>query len=147
MPVGTGLSPAGTSQAGFGVVDAGPVPGVVPLPDARTGLPQSGRFLNQQTGDYVFTNDGRVVGMPTVPQLVLLALLNNVDLSRVQEKGPNFRQFLASVVQDALGDLIAQGLVLLTGVQVLEPNPDAGLALVSWLDLTTGQAGEPVTLY
>jgi hypothetical protein len=145
MGTGAGTSPAGSSVAGVGVIDSAPQPGVVPLPDQFTGLSQTGRFIDQQTGDYIFTTDGRVVGMQTVPQLVLIAL-QDVDLSRIQQKGPNFSQFLASVVQDALGDLIAQRLVLLLGVTVLEPNPDAGVALVSWKDLTTGEV-VPTKIY
>jgi len=146
MPTGAGLSPAGTSVAGVGVLDSGPQPGVVPLPDPKSGAPQTGRFINQLTGDYEFTADGRVQGMSTVPQLVVIAL-QDIDLSAIQEKGPNFKQHLASVIQDALGSLIAQGYLVLGPVTVLEPNPDAGLAVFEWYDQLAGGKRQETTLY
>jgi hypothetical protein len=76
--------------------------------------------------------------MPTVEQLVLLAI-TRIDLSRITEKGANFKKFLASLVQAALADLITRKLVQIKTITVLEPNPDAGLAVVNWIDLTTGQ--------
>lgn len=139
MPTGAGKAPAGSSLAGYGVIDSAPPPGIVPLPDTRSGLPQTGRLINQQTGDYVFTADGRLEGMPTVNQLVLIAIRNNIDLSTLQEKGPNFANTLTSLVQNALSALITAKLVLLSSVTVLQPNPDAGVAIANWLDLTNGE--------
>jgi hypothetical protein len=142
MPVGAGFTPAGFSPAGYGTIDVAPAPALVPLPDYRTGLSDSGRYINQKTGDYAWTADGRLQGMPTVNQLVLLAIRNNVDLSTLQVKGPNFNATLTAIVQDALSDLITRKLVLLVSVVIapsgLGINPDAGIAVASWLDLTTG---------
>lgn len=142
MPIGAGLFPAGFSPAGYGVIDAPPVPIVVPLPDYRTGLSDTGRYLSQTTSDYGFTADGRVQGMPTVNQLVLLAIRNNIDFSSLPVKGPNFSATLTNIVQSALADLITRKLVLLVSVVVAPTgpgtNPDAGMAVASWVDLTTG---------
>jgi hypothetical protein len=139
MAGGAGLAPAGLSLGGFGSVFLPPVPNFVPLPDVRTGLSDSGRFINQRTGDYQFTSDGRLQGMPGVDQLVLLALLNNIDLSALQEKGPNFARTLTSIVQTALSDLVTRKLILITSISVIEPRQDSGIAVVNWLDLTTGE--------
>jgi hypothetical protein len=139
MPIGAGLAPAGTSLAGFGVVDAAPIPNFLPLPDQRSGLSDSGRLINQTTGDYSFLPDGRLQGMPTVNQLVLLAILNNIDLSTLTEKGPNFAKTLTALVQTALADLIQRKFILLTSVVVTQPTQDSGLAVANWLDLTTGE--------
>jgi hypothetical protein len=138
MPIGAGLFPAGSFPGGFGIPEAGPFSQFAPLPDPTTGLSQTGRFINQKTGDYVFTADGRLQGMPTVEQLVLLAI-TRIDLSRITEKGPGFKKFFASLVQAALADLIGRKLVQIKSIDVLEPNPDAGLAVLNWIDLTTGQ--------
>jgi hypothetical protein len=116
------------------------------LPDPQHGgQSATGRLLNQQTGDYVMQADGRLQGMSTVNQLVLLAIRNTIDLSALTEKGPNFAQALTALVQVALAPLIAQKLVGLQSVQVLDGskvlglNPSAGIAVVNWVDLTTGQ--------
>lgn len=145
MPLGAGAAPAGSSPAGYGVPDTAPAPILVPLPDPRTGLSQGGRYINQQTKDYAFTSDGRLQGMPNVNQMVLIAI-QGADFSAITEKGPNFAQQLRDVVQNALADLIARKLVQLTGITVLDRqpgmNPDAGIAVANWLDLTTGQPQE-----
>lgn len=138
MPVGAGLFPAGRFPAGFGQPETAPPPPTAALPDTSTGLSLTGRFINQQTKDYVFLPDGRLQGMQTVQQLVLLAI-NNIDLSTILEKGPNFQRNLASRVQAALSDLISRGLVQLLQVVVTQPGPDSGLATAYWRDLTTGK--------
>lgn len=152
MPIGAGYAPAGTSAAGYGVPDAATVPNNAVLPDLRTGLPQTGRFINPKTGDYVFTADGRLMGMDTVPQLVLLALMTTLgssaipglgeEFSKIQEKGPSFLQQITSKVNSALADLIQRKFVKVNSITVQEPpsNPDAGTCLIQWTDLTTGLA-------
>lgn len=147
MPVGAGGCPAGTSQAGYGVVAGAPAPDETPLPDPSTGLSQTGRYIDQTTGDYTFTVDGRVQGMPTVYQLVLLAI-ENVKLSSLTEKGPNYRQVVTAILQDALADLVASQQVEIRSIVVIDlqpgQNPDATVAMLFWRDLTTGANGQPI---
>ena len=147
MPVGAGLCPAGFSPAGYGVVEVAVAPNLVPLPDPQTGLSQTGRFVDQATGDYTFTADGRVQGMPTVYQLVLLAV-ERADVSSLTEKGPNYKQQVASILQDALSYLVTSKQVEIKRIVVLDrspgQNPDATVAMVFWKDLTTGADGQPV---
>lgn len=152
MPRGAGFAPAGASSAGYGVPDAPPMPSTAPLPDQQTGVPQTGRFIDPVTKDYAFAPDGRMYGMGTVPQLVQLALTTTFGSSAVpsfgerftliQEKGANFQQQIASAVANCLADLVKRKLVLIKSVQGIEPglqgNPDAGLGIVKWVDLTTG---------
>ncbi len=137
MPIGAGLAPAGTSPAGFGVPETAGAPAINPLPDPKTGLSLTGRYIDQKTGDYVMLADGRLQGMATVEQLVLLAL-NSVDFSDLLDKGPNFRATFANRVQNALADLITKKWVQIRAITISEPNPDAGLAVLDWVDLTTG---------
>jgi hypothetical protein len=148
--IGAGFQPAGLSSAGYGVPSGATSPNGATLPDATTSLPQTGRFINFQTKDYSFTSDGRIQGMGTTEQLVLLALTTVFGSSAdpalgqmytsIQEKGTNFQQQATSAVQSALSDLIKRGFITLDGVGVLEPpgNPDAGAILVAWTDLATG---------
>lgn len=136
MPIGAGAFPAGAYGAGFGVFETAPATPTSPLPDPSTGLSLTGRFINQQTKDYVMQADGRLQGMPTVAQLVLIAI-QDIDLSTLTEKGPNFKGVLAGLVGTALAPLIAQKLVRIKQVTVLEPTKDSGFAEVDWIDLTT----------
>ena len=150
MPVGAGLCPAGFSPAGYGLIDTAVAPGPTALPDPRTGVSDGGRYINQSTGDYVFTSDGRLLGMPNVYQLVLIALENTIDFSRLQEKGPNFPKVVRTIIQNALADLVTKKMIQIRKIVVQsgQPNmnPDATIAIVNWVDLTTGLAGEPVSV-
>ena len=150
MPIGAGKAPAGAASAGYGVPDAAYVPNSAILPDPKSGFAQTGRFINPITGDYQFTADGRLIGMGTVPQLVLIALetvkgssviptLGNT-FQLVQEKGPSFLAQMRAVVNDALSDLIKTKMLQLVSVTTQEQpsNPDTGIVQVAWLDLTTG---------
>ena len=142
MPVlGAGRFPIGTTPVGLGLPTALPPTPPAVLPDPTTGLSQTGRLIDQQTGDYVFTADGRLEGMGTVDQLVLLAI-DNIDLSTVVEKGRNFTQMISARVQAALSDLVSRGLVQIVSVRVSEPTVDAGQAILSWRDLTEGPNSE-----
>jgi hypothetical protein len=149
MPQGAGKAPAGAASAGYGVPDAAYVPNSAILPDVHSGFAQTGRFINPVTGDYRFTPDGRLMGMDTVPQLVLLALMTlrgssaiptlGSTFSQVQEKGPSFLAQMRSVVNVALGDLVKKKMVQIDSVATSEPpsNPDAGIVTLLWTDLTT----------
>ena len=149
MPIGAGLSPAGTAAAGYGIPDSGtPLPNTI-LADVRTGSFQTGRQLNPATRDYIMLPTGVLQGQGTVPQLVQLALTTQlgssalvnlgIDLSNATEKGSDFQRQMATLVANALSPLVAGKLVRLDAVIVSEPpsNPDAGIAIVKWFDLTT----------
>jgi hypothetical protein len=137
MGIGAGLYPAGLFPAGYGQPATAPFSPTAPLPDPMTGLSRTGRLVNQTTGDYVMQADGRLQGMPTVEQLVLLAILR-IDTSDLQEKTPNFRNVLSGRVENALASLIQAKQVQIRQLVVLSPNQDAALALLDWVDLTTG---------
>lgn len=150
MPIGAGGAPAGTSAAGYGVPDKAFVPNNAILPDLRTGVAQTGRAIDPTTKSYTFTSDGRLRGVGTVPQLVQLALSTIRGTSviptlgqtfmQIQEKGSDFAGRVTNAVNVALADLVKQQLVQIVSVTVQQPpsNPDAGLGLIKWIDLTTG---------
>ena len=151
MPIGAGACPAGTSAAGYGVPDKAFTPNNAVLPDVRTGLPQTGRAIDPVKKSYFFAADGsgRLQGQATVPQLVALALTTirgsdaiplGQTFSQIQEKGANYAQRVTAAVQLAFADLVKQNLAQVVSVSVQTPpsNPDAGLGLVKWIDLTSG---------
>jgi hypothetical protein len=143
MPKGAGFCSAGTSPAGFGLPDVAAVNVPSPLPDGLTGAPLTGRFINYTVGDYVFSSDGRINGMSTVQQLVLLALLDGNILSGLDRKLPNYQRTIANRVQTALNPIILKGWCQLIAVTITDPsnNPDATAAYVKWKDLTLPAPG------
>jgi hypothetical protein len=150
MPIGAGGAPAGSSAAGYGVPDRAFVPNNAVLPDLRTGFSQTGRAIDPTTKSYSFTSDGRLRGVATVPQLVQLALSTirgtavistlGETFTQIQEKGSDFAARITNAVNLAMADLVKQVLVQVVSVTVQQPpsNPDAGIAIIKWIDLTTG---------
>ncbi len=128
--------------------DSAAVPNNAILPDLRTGFAQTGRAIDPTTKSYTFTADGRLRGMGTVPQLVQLALSTirgtavvsslGQTFMQIQEKGSDFAQRVTSAVNLALADLVKQNLVQIVSVTVstYQSSPDAGIAIVKWLDVT-----------
>jgi hypothetical protein len=150
MPTGAGLSPAGSSICGYGLYDAANIPNPQALPDYVTNLQQTGRFLNADTGDYAATPDGRLQGMSTAQQVVTLALTTVLNSSAVsglgqtftsiKEKGDSFQKQMSACIVSALSGAVKANLIQILKVTVLQPpsNPDAGIAHVRWIDITTG---------
>jgi hypothetical protein len=137
--VGAGFQKAGFSPAGIGSPSPAAVNQTVPLPDPLTGLGQTCRLINYQTGDYSFTADGRVQGMSSVQQLVLLALMDSNLFRGIEDKGNGFQRKLAAAVQNQLASFIRQGWVQLMSVDFANASagsPDAAGVLVRWRDLT-----------
>jgi hypothetical protein len=155
VPLGAGHAPAGTCPAGYGVIDVAPAPNLTALPDPKTGLSQTGRYLNApnaQTGkgmDYSFSADGRVQGMPTVYQMVLIAI-ENANFTQVQEKGPQWKTQLRTIVQNAVAYLVTSKQLQVKSIVVIDgmvgQNPDGAIAILNWFDVTMGQNGEPVRI-
>lgn len=149
MPLGAGFCRSGSSPAGFGSPDVAPINVIVPLPDPVTGASQTGRLINysQQGSDYAFTSDGRISGMTTMQQNVLLALLNAQIFYGLEDQGPNFQRIIAGRVQNALATFIRQKWIVLVGVDIAQPssNPDASGVTVRWRDLTIAPTSRNAT--
>lgn len=154
MTVGAGGSPAGSSISGYGVGSVANVPSDAALPDQTTNLPTTCRLLvpsGAQGASYAFSADGRLVGCGTVRQLVQLALSTvlgsccvpglGLAYYTLKEQGANFQRQVATAVANAMAPLVKQRLVALLSVDLQQypSNPDSGIALVTWRDLTTGQ--------
>jgi hypothetical protein len=150
MPLGAGACPVGSSAAGYGVPDRAFAPNNAMLPGIRTGLSQSGRFIDPTTKSYAFQADGRLKGVSTVPQLVQIALSTVLGSSAVAtlgqtfsliaEKGPDYQRRVTSAIESALANVVKQRLVQIVSVdvQLYPAAPDAGVATLKWRDLTTG---------
>lgn len=149
MPLGAGAAPAGSSSAGYGVPDSATVGNATLLPDLRTGMSQTGRYIDPTTKSYVFTADGRLRGLGTVAQLMQLAMSqvrgsscvpdDGQTFGTIREKNFDFRNRIAAAVASATAKITKQGLVQVISVDLVEPTakPDAGVATVAWRDLTT----------
>lgn len=150
MPLGAGACPAGSSSAGYGVPDSAPAPITTMLPDPTTGQSLTGRAIDPTTKSYIFTPDGRIQGLQTVPQLVQLALTTTLGSSclstlgqtflAIKEKGDNYQQQVSNAITQALSALVNAKQVQVIAISVQQPpsNPDGAIAQVSWVDLTTG---------
>ncbi len=150
MPLGAGSCPVGSSAAGYGVPDKAFAPNNAVLPGIRTGLPQSGRFIDPTTKSYVFLTDGRLKGVSTVPQLMQIALTTvsgssavaglGQSFTTIAEKGSDYQRRVATGVAAAVADIVRQRLAELISVDVQVPdsNPDGGICRIQWRDLTTG---------
>ena len=148
MPA-AGLAPAGTSPAGLPQAAPGASLATVVLPDPTTGLAQPCRRIDPAGGDYVFTSDGRVEGMTAAQQGMLLAMKTVLgsaadgalgqDFSTLQTKGPDYTRQVSTRINAAATRLVAAGLVEIVDIQVANlANPDGGVAVVRWRDLSTG---------
>jgi|SRR5579859_1668256 len=150
MPQGAGNAPAGDCSAGYGVPDNATKPNNALLPDLRTGLPQTGRYIDPVTKSYKFTADGRLYGLGTAQQLVQLALTqvrgsscvpqDGQTFATIREKTDDFKNRVARAVSDALASLVRQKIVRIENITVYETPaaPDAAIGWVGWRDLTTG---------
>lgn len=151
MPIGAGGCPAGAAAAGYGVPDAANVPNNAILPRPIDGLPQTGRALDPTTKAYTFTADGRIVGMPTVQQLVQLAITTDrgsscvptlgQTLRLIKEKGSNYAQQVTAAITTAVADLVNNKMVQIVSIDVQQfaGNPNAAIATFKWIDVSTGQ--------
>ena len=61
--------------------------------------------------------------------------------SQIQEKGSSYAQEVTDAVTNALSDLVKNKLVQIVSVTIQQPpsKPDAGIAMLQWIDLTTGK--------
>ena len=150
--VGAGLSPAGLGPAGMPVAGQAVASQLVPFPDPQTGLAQTGPWVDPRAKDYVYNSSGQKQGRPTVSSLVQTALTTafnssavkglGLDLSNLQDQGPNFQRQLATVLANALKPLVTAGLVQVVKVVVGQGLlPDAGLGTLVWRDLTAPPIG------
>lgn len=140
--LGFGFAPLGTSPAGFGVPASSDAPGVPAI--------GTGRYIDPTTRDFAMDTTtpgatGSLRRMKTVPQLVYLAILTELDSSAVRNLGrtalprlitTRTREELLASAQRALASLITQGLVELVDVTNTVVAPGRIQEQLRWRDLT-----------
>jgi hypothetical protein len=151
MPLGFGSFGAGSASAGYGVPDQATVPNNALLPDANTGLPQTGRYIDPVAKSYKFTPDGRLYGMSTAQQVVQLALsqvrgsscvpTDGQTFGTITEKNFDFQNRVRAAIGTALAQAVRNKQIAILSVQVYDvPSvPDGAIGSVRWQDLTTQQ--------
>lgn len=141
--MGIGTAPYGTSLHGWGAVGVGSaIPGAAPLRTSATGSQQTGRAIDPATRDFVMLDDGSLAGMPTVQQLVALAILGpqfRGRLRQIDRMGTAFAAQVRSAVDVALFGLVQRGLIEVVGVDAVKVTDRRGRVLVRWRDLQTGR--------
>ncbi len=116
------------------------------------------RLIDVRTRDYTIDANGRISGMPNVPQMVQLAITTEFNTSAVRGVGnnlkkidrvtSNFEQRVLSVVTDALKRLVDQKLVEVIGFTSFKSGKKDGLqpgqtyGKLAWRDLTTNAVQE-----
>lgn len=149
---GIGLQGAGTTSAGFGSPTRGAEEGGVILRDVKTGASFTGRQIDPRSGDYVLDENGRLLGMSTVQQLVQLAVMNAAPaLQEIERLDDGFERAASAILTTACAPIVQQGIIAVIGVRGTRLGVRGGLkqgqALYSflWRDLTTGtEQGTPI---
>ncbi len=157
---GVGLQSAGTSSAGYGSISPiNPNSGRV-LRDPLVVGSSGSRRIDPFTRDYVVDTDGRLSGMPNVPQLVQLAITTEFNTSAPRGMGhklksidrvtANFEQVVLSVLTNALKRLVDLRLVEVVGFSSFKSGKKDGLqpgqtyGRLQWRDLTTNTVHEEI---
>jgi hypothetical protein len=146
---GIGLQPAGTSSAGFGSPSRGAEEGGVILRDTLTGASFGGRKLDPKTRDYELDDNGRLLGMPNVQQMVMLAIMGAADeLQSIERLNDGFERAAYAILSAACAPIVQQGLIETIGVRGLRMGVRGGLGQGQamyqflWRDLTTNTEGQ-----
>jgi hypothetical protein len=148
-PVGFGLTPRGVGPYGYGTPATAPVPGGGVLRDEKTGATLTGRRIDPRTRQYVFDEYGRILGMPTVPQLMHLALHTEKgssvladlghELRDIETIGADYEHRVETTLAEALSDLVQRGLIRIDKVTTTRFGATGLYTVLSWTDLTTSQ--------
>jgi hypothetical protein len=140
---GIGLQSAGTTSAGFGSPTRGTEEGGVILRDESTGASFGGRKIDPRTGDYEMDENGRLLGMPNVQQLVQLVVMNAApELGEIDRLNDGFSKAATAILSAACAPIVAQGFIEVLGVRDVRIGVRGGLkqgqAIYKflWRDLT-----------
>lgn len=143
-PKGWGLFPWGKSPWGYGQPASinKRKPGTLLKPDGSQG---NARLIDQNTRDYVISDDGKFVGTGELQHKVFLALFTIRGSAIVPELGqsfsniktitPNLQVKVEDEVRQALSSLIQAGLVSLISVQVASEQNRIQIK-ITWQDVS-----------
>ncbi len=145
---GFGNQPYGSSPYGIGTPITATAPGGAVLRETSTGSSLGSRLINAETRDYVVDENGRIVGMSDVQQLMQIALGTVKGSSAMLGLGhalatldvitDNVERRVATIVDDAVLHLTSRKLVEILSVVTTRMHAGALHIVVRWRDLTTG---------
>jgi hypothetical protein len=152
--MGFGISPFGTCPYGTGTPLAAPIPSGRIFANGATGQ-EGSRRIHEGTGDYVFDDTGRVLGMSATRQMMLLALSTvktsaatanlGHELRKILDIGPDFERRVRNAVESACKHLTDAGLVGLVEIRQDRftnegTTQERGVRIVvRWVDLQTDE--------
>jgi hypothetical protein len=147
-----GSTPFGLSPFGLGTPIAAADEGGVPLAQSVHAASEGAKHIDPKTRQYAFLENGRMRGMPSVPQMVQLVAQTVVGSSAVRGLGNDLDiqdagEDLEAVVKErwraAYADLVRRGLIELLAVDVERYRTKGGSVLartrIRFRDLTTGR--------
>lgn len=147
--IGAGGSPAGTTDAGYGSVDAAAIPSPNLFNDPYAPRRLDSRRIDPVTRDYVMDASGSILGMTRGQQAVELALLTNLgsscvatignSLSDVKVIADSFINDISAKVNQALSAAVAAGMITVVDVKVQRVGASGAFIVTRWRDLSTGQ--------
>lgn len=145
---GFGSQPFGSSPYGIGTPAVAEAAGGKLLRDSVSG--KSTGSLLIQDGDYVFDENGRLLGMDDVKQLVYLAVKTTKGSSAMRELGQTIRKIdritsnieyrVEATLRAAVKHLIDKELVEIISVKVEQIREGVVIARMAWRNLLTGKA-------
>ena len=158
---GAGLQKAGKTSAGFGTSSEATVFEGGFLRDEITGETLGARLINPKTKGFVLDSNGRLLGMKSVRQAVLIAIHTVRDssavrglgnrLSSIDRIGSNIERQILNILSEALAPLVQAGLVEVVGFSQFKAGdgkngmlPGAVFGRFRWKDLTTKQPYEEI---
>lgn len=157
---GFGVQPAGVSPAGYGKPSSASDPTGTVLRDELTGRPLDARKINPRTGAYERDANGRLLGMSSSRQIVLLAIRTTFGSAADKEMGnklrkldritDNFRFRVLTTITDSLRRQIDAGILRVDDFSVFKAGIKDGLrpgqtyGRLHWFDLNISKPFEEV---
>lgn len=144
MVVGAGYSSSGFSSGGYGEPTSPTQYKQQEWKLQGTNQSGQGRYINPQTGDYEFDQNGFFRGMISSQQMVYLAFATvrgtaaqfnmGQNLYKTRTIGGNYAQLIKSQIDEALSDLINNNIIILLSVETVRTKTNALMTNVNWMD-------------
>lgn len=151
---GAGGSPAGSSDAGYGSVDAAIIPSHDLLKSPNGPGRLDARRIDPVTRDYVVGSTGSLAGMTRAQQVVELAFLTllgsstiaNIgnDLNSIATITDSFAGEVTAKITSALSFAVNTGLIEIVGIDVTRHGKTGAFIRTRWRDLSTGEEQDRV---
>lgn len=149
---GFGSQPFGSSPYGIGTPATAPEQGGALLRDTATGQTQGSRKIDPFTRDYVLDENGRLLGVGNIKQLVQLAVSTTRGTAAMRRLGqtlreidrvsPNFQRRVDHALREAVQHLVNDDLIEVVGTEVEILRPGVAFARLRWRDLETNTEDE-----